>query len=50
MYFSFNLGAVVADLIVHHQAYDTPQPADIAIELFFAFPIMIVYFVISLFD
>lgn len=50
MYFSFNLGAVMADLVVHHKYEDKPHPADILIELLLAFPIMVVYFIATIFD
>lgn len=49
-YFSFNLGAVIADLIVHNRAKDNPHPADIILELLFACPVMLFYFVIEMFD
>ena len=40
----------MADLIVHHKLEDKPHPADLMIELLFAFPIIIVYFIATLFD
>lgn len=50
IYFSFNLGAVMADLIVHHKAEDKPYAGDVVIELLLAFPIMVFYFIATLFD
>lgn len=49
-YFSFNFGAVMADLVVHRECKDNPHLADIILEFLFGFPIIMFYYIISFFD